>query len=72
MGPKFIHKQNIQDNMVSLLVKNKVAKDMYDAYKFARGTLTYKSWLGCCSDRFIQTNALALGYQGELLYTNNK
>lgn len=68
MEDKFIKQQKIQDKMVSLLVKNKVFKDMYDAYKSAGGTLTYATWLGCHSERFIQTNALLLGYQGELLY----
>ncbi len=70
MEQKFINQQNIQDRMVDLLAKSKVAKDLYDIYKFAGGTLTYKSWLGCRSDKFIQTNALALGYQGELLYSD--
>ena len=70
MEQKFINQQNIQDRMVNLLAKSEVAKDLYNIYKSAGGTLTYKSWLGCRSDRFIQTNALALGYQGELLYSD--
>lgn len=70
MEQKFINQQNIQDRMVNLLAKSKVVKDLYDIYKSAGGTLTYKSWLGCRSDKFIQTNALALGYQGELLYSD--
>lgn len=72
MEQKFINQQKIQNRMVDLLAKNNVAKETYNAYKSAGGTLTYKSWLGCNSDRFIQTNALALGYQGELLYSNDK
>ena len=72
MEQRFIKQQKIQDKMVGLLTKNKVAKDGYNIYKSARGSLTYKSWLGCHSDRFIQTNALALGYQGELLYSDDK
>lgn len=71
MEQKFIRQQKIQDKMVSLLAKNKIAKDMYNIYKSAGGTLTYESWLGCRSDRFIQRNALALGYQGELLFIDN-
>lgn len=68
MEDKFIKQQKIQDRMVSLLAKNKVSKDMYNIYVSAGGTLTYTTWLGCQSDRFLQTNALLLGYQGELLY----